>query len=471
MTSLRSRLLWVLLPATTLIWLVAGVVSYLQASHEAVEMLDGQLAQTARLLAARYQERREGQSPSVVEEAVDLGMARHPYEYPMEFQIWDKQGRLRLRSGNAPALALSDTAGYRDIHHGGQPWRMLSAWGPDRMFQIQVAQSLAERERVALEVAVQVGLPIVLALPLLAVILYLAVRRAMRPLDRLAAGVAARSPDNLDTLPANGHAPKEALPLVAALNQLLARLHVALDNERRFTADAAHELRTPLAAIKIQTQVALASPDEAGRRHALRQVWAGTDRASRLVEQLLRLARLDPLAGLEGAAPVRLDELTATLARDMAPLAEASRISLGRVDSPDEIEVRGDAELLRVALRNLIENALRYSPVGSEVTFGATLERERPVLWVRDTGPGVAPDELARLTERFYRGRDVTGEGSGLGLAIVQRVADLHGARLELSSPTVGGFLARILWPGDHGPVAWHPGRVSASGASAERIG
>lgn len=446
--SLRGRLLWVLLPATTLIWLMAGVVSYLQASHEAVEMLDGQLAQTARLLATRVLEQPEDLRPGKAEAAVALDGPPHPYEYPMEYQIWGADGRLWLRSGDAPAVAMSDAPGYRDIFHGGQPWRLLSVWGPGRAFQIQVAQSLDERGRVAVEVATQVGLPIVLALPLLALILYLAVRRAMQPLDRLAAGVAARSPDNLESLPANGHVPSEAQPLVTALNQLLARLRTALDNERRFTADAAHELRTPLAAIKIQTQVALASPDPDDRNHALRQVWAGTDRAGRLVEQLLRLARLDPLAGLDRAAPVELDSLTLALAQDMAPQARAGQISLDRVDSPDPVTVRGDAELLRVALRNLIENALRYSPPGSEVILGAGLEAGRAVLWVRDTGPGVPPEELSRLTERFYRGRDVTQEGSGLGLAIVQRIAELHGARLELANHPERGFLARVVWPG-----------------------
>ena len=450
--SLRSRLLWVLLPATMLIWLVAGVVSYLQASHEAVEMLDGQLAQTARLLAVRFQERHDTIGPGKLDAAVALDAPRHPYEYPMEYQIWGADGRLWLRSGNAPALAMSDAVGYQDFVHGGQPWRMLTTRAPDRAFQIQVAQSLAERERVALEVATQVCLPIVLALPLLAVILYLAVRRGMLPMDRLAAGVAARSPDNLESLCANGHVPKEAQPLVTALNQLLIRLRNALDNERRFTADAAHELRTPLAAINIQTQVALASPDESDRRHALRQVWAGTDRAARLVDQLLRLARLDPLAGPAQSAPVRLDDLATALEQDMAPLAQAADKFLARVDSPDEVQVQGDGELLRVALRNLLENALRYTASGGEVTFGATLERGQPVFWVRDTGPGVAADELARLSERFFRGRDVTQEGSGLGLAIVRRVVELHGARLVLANHPEGGFLARVRWPVPHEP-------------------
>jgi two-component system sensor histidine kinase QseC len=447
MKSLRLRLLLTLLPATILIWLVAGIVSYGMASHEAVEMLDGQLAQSAKLLMAQVHHEKNNNGSRV--RALVEGMANgelHPYEQPLEFQIWGRDGTLWLRSGNAPAEPLARQPGYRDILHHGQPWRMLAIWAPGGEFQVQVAQSLADRERVALEVATQVGLPIVLALPLLALLIYLAVRRAVRPLDVLAHGLAVRSPDNLEALPENGGAPSEVKPLIHALNHLLTRLRGTLENERRFTADAAHELRTPLAAIKIQSQVALASTQETDRLHALRQVQVGTDRASRLVDQLLRLARLDPLAGISQSTDVRLDELATRLADEMGPMARLLGKSLGLVDTPDEVMVRGDEDLLRVALRNLVENALRHTPDGCEVTLGASLEKGLPLLWVRDSGPGVAEDELSRITERFFRGRDVTREGSGLGLAIIRRVAELHGARLELANHPEGGLIARIRW-------------------------
>lgn len=446
MKSLRLRLFLTLLPTTLLIWLVAGVVSYKKASFEAVEMLDGQLAQSAKLLMAQIRHEHNGakSAEAMVERLVEGEL--HPYEQPLEFQIWGADGTLWLRSGNAPATPMAHKAGYQDILHEGRPWRMLATWSPGREFQVQVAQSLADRERVALEVATQVELPIVFVLPGLALLIYLAVRRAMRPLVSLADGVAARSPENLENLPGNGAVPTEVKPLVHALNQLLSRLRTALDNERRFTADAAHELRTPLAAIKIQAQVALASGGEAERRHALRQVQAGTDRASRLVEQLLRLARLDPLAGLERASEVDLDALVEEAEQEFAPLARQAGKSLQRVDTPDNVVVRADPDLLRLALRNLLDNALRHTPEACEVTLGAALDKGLPLLWVRDTGPGVAPDELDRLTERFVRGRDVTQEGCGLGLAIVERVAELHGARLSLTNHPEGGLEARVRW-------------------------
>jgi two-component system sensor histidine kinase QseC len=234
-------------------------------------------------------------------------------------------------------------------------------------------------------------------------------------------------------------------PLLQALNRLLDRLRAALDNERRFTADAAHELRTPLAAIKIQTQVALASADEGDRRHALAQVQAGTERAARLVDQLLRLARLDPLVGLAESANVALDDVVAQVAEEMAPLAREAGRQLTPARSSGVV-VRGDADLLRVALRNLVENALHHAPPGGEVILGAAFEEGSTALWVRDSGPGAAADELERLAERFFRGRDVTHEGSGLGLAIVKRVAELHNARLELNNRPEGGLETRLLW-------------------------
>ncbi|MEW5789032.1 MAG: ATP-binding protein [Pseudomonadota bacterium] len=422
-------------------------MSYQKVNHEALELLDGQLSQSAKLIMARvHHEQGEAyESPHQVE--MTLGGEHHPYEHPLEYQVWKADGDLLLRSGGAPLMPRVGEAGYQVFDHLGQPWRMLTLWAPDHSFQVQVAQSLEARRRVALEVATRVVQPMLIALPLLGLIIYLSVRRAMRPMDRLAQAVAERNPDNLDPLPGNGATPTEVTSLVRALNRLLGRLRAALDNERRFTADAAHELRTPLAAIKIQTQVALASPDEADRQHALRQVLAGTERAGRLVEQLLRLARLDPLLGLEQPVPVRLDRLAAHLAGEVAHQAGAAGRRIELAEGAEAVTVQGDEALLDAALRNLLDNALRHVPQGGWVSLGARAVGTRRELWVRDSGPGVPPEELARLTERFFRGRDRTGEGSGLGLAIVQRVAELHGARLELANHPEGGFLVRIVWP------------------------
>ncbi|MDP2832312.1 MAG: ATP-binding protein [Pseudomonadota bacterium] len=442
MNSLRARLLAMLLAATTLIWLVATGWGYRDARHEAEEMLDAQLAQSARLLLAQTRhemvDEDEGHIASI--EALDE-RELHPYEQKLAFRIRDRQGRVLVASVTSPPDIPNDTGGYADLHDArGRGWRVLVA-GDDTL-RVEVAQSLEIRDELARRVAANLAFPIILMLPLLGVLIYLVVGRALRPLNDLAGKMASRTAANLTPVESDG-LPSEVLPLATALNSLLDRLNHALDSERRFTADAAHELRTPLAAIQIQAQVALASHNEDGRAHAMEQVLAGTRRATRLVEQLLRLARLDPLAGLPATQPIELAALARQVVEDLHLGSQAERL---QVDILDTTSVAGDPDLLRVALRNLLDNAIRYSPEDSRITLGASLENGAPRLWVDDSGSGVAEEELPRLTERFYRGSEVTQGGSGLGLAIVARIAQLHGARLSLENRAEGGLRAMLLW-------------------------
>ena len=437
MNSLRARLLAMLLAVTACIWLGAAWWNYRDARHEAEEMLDAQLAQSARLLLAqvRHELVDEGEVRLASVEALDE-RELHRYEQKLAFRIRDKQGRVLLASANPPPAVADSASGYVDIHGDGLGWRVLVSEHDG--LRVEVAQSLAIRDELARHVASNLALPVLLVLPLLGGLIYLVVGHALRPLDDLAGKMGSRTAANLKPVDCAG-LPRELLPLATALNSLLERLNHALDSERRFTADAAHELRTPLAAIQIQAQVALASHD--GREHALEQVLAGTRRAARLVEELLRLARLDPLAGLPETQPVELGLLARQVAEDLH--LDAARV---RVETVENAVVEGDPELLRVALRNLLDNALRYSPADSPITLGVDTESAAARLWVADSGPGVPEEELPRLTERFYRGSDVTREGSGLGLAIVARIAQLHGARLSLENRPEGGLLAMLAW-------------------------
>jgi two-component system sensor histidine kinase QseC len=449
---------------TLLVWLAAGVGSYFQALHEAEELMDGQLSQSARLLMALVLH-----DPDNLAAASPLARTRgdnvsHPYEQPLEFRIQDRSGRVLLQSSHTPEPVLPPAADakpvFADIHHAGQPWRMLSIRSPDGRYLVHIAHPIQDRDRVGLEVAGQVALPILLALPLLALLVYVSVRRSLKPLEELASDVASRSPDNLENL-SEPLALREAQPLVAALNRLLTRLAATLDNERRFTADAAHELRTPLAAVKIQAQVALASigpgSNPADHQHALRQVLAGADRATRLVEQLLRLARLDPLARLPHSQPVDLAALAASVVADMQGQAIGKQQQLSCIAPAGGVRVLGDADLLGVALRNLIENALRYTPAAGVIEVHAEMvervDAHYPLLCVRDSGPGVDAAEAPRLLERFYRGQAVANatdsNGSGLGLAIVQRIAELHAARLSIENRVGGGLEVSLRWNGN----------------------
>lgn len=439
--SLRARLLVMLLAVTGLIWLGAAWWSFYDARHEAEELLDAQLAQSAHLLLAqtRHELVEENEVQLSAYEALD-DRELHPYEQKLQFRILDSRGRTLLASANPPPALPGHASGYADVYVGGEGWRVLAA--SDGTLRVEVAQSLSIRDELALHLAQRLALPVLLVLPLLGGLIFLVVGRALRPLDDLAGKVASRTASNLAPLEI-APLPCEVLPLATALNSLLERLNHALDSERRFTADAAHELRTPLAAIQIQAQVALASRNEGGRAHALEQVLAGTRHATRLVEQLLRLARLDPLAGLPATQSIEVAALARQVVEDLHLGSQAERLQVEVLNNP---RVMGDPDLLRVALRNLLDNALRYSPPGSPITLGASLENGAPRLWVEDSGLGVAEEELPRLTERFYRGSEVTQGGSGLGLAIVARIAQLHGARLSLENRAEGGLRAMLAW-------------------------
>lgn len=271
--------------------------------------------------------------------------------------------------------------------------------------------------------------PLLFGLPLLGGWIWFATRRGLAPLDGIAREVGARAPDRLDPV-VPVEAPREVRPLLDALNSLFGRVAGALDTERRFTADAAHELRTPLAAIVAQAQVAQRARDDAERIHALDQIATSARRAGRLVEQLLTLARLDPAAGL-ALATVRLDELAAEVCADHGTLALDKHIALA-LDAPEETIVQGHADLLRILLRNLLDNALRYTPAGGKVDVGVTAQAGTVCLSVSDSGPGIPAAERANVLRRFHRLAGQEIEGSGLGLSIVVRIAELHQAEVRL---------------------------------------
>ena len=445
--SLRRRLLLGLSLASLLIWVLAAGLSYRQASHEVQELMDSQMVKTARLLLV--QTRGGAQDIGKLSESMAVlrglgGLNSRRAEMPLEFRISRADGTLLSRSRHAPQTPPAEL-GFAEIERGGQRWRSLTLETEDGAYRVQVTQSSRLRNREALEMATKTVLPLGLLFPLLIGLIYFSVWRGLKPLDDLAAEVAARSPDNLAPV-TPAAAPLETRPLLDALNHLFSRLGTALDNERRFTADAAHELRTPLAALKIQAQVAMATKDPEQSRHALTQVLAGADRTTHLIEQLLRLARLDPIARLPDPQPVNL-ALLANTAAEAAQGSAGIRQQTLNVDLPaTPVEISGDRDLLGAALRNLIDNALRYTPEQGAITIRVGSENGEPQVSVTDNGPGVPAEELPHLIERFYRGRAASAEGSGLGLAIVQRIAELHGARLEVANIAGGGFSARLRW-------------------------
>jgi two-component system sensor histidine kinase QseC len=283
------------------------------------------------------------------------------------------------------------------------------------------------------------------ALPPLGLLVWFAVRSGVRPLDAIAEQVARRAPGHLEPVGSRG-APAELQPLLNRLNTLLATVAATLENERRFTADAAHELRTPLAAIRAQAQVALGAVHNGEQRAALQKVIAGCDRTARLMEQLLTLARLDaPPTAQSGSVPLRA--LAASVLAELAQDAVTRRVDLVLGEGPDAT-VQGNAGLLEVLLRNLIDNGIRYTPAGGTVTVTIANCAGGARLAVTDTGPGITESERNKVMERFYRIAGTGQEGSGLGLSIAARVAQIHGATLSLGAgPGNRGTRADVLFP------------------------
>jgi two-component system sensor histidine kinase QseC len=285
----------------------------------------------------------------------------------------------------------------------------------------------------------------VVAVPLLALAVWWAVYRGTAPLRRLGRTLAERQPDALQPLPLTGLT-SEMEPLIEALNKLLGRISVLLESERRFTADAAHELRTPIAAIRVQAQVALAETDDALRRHALSGTLEGCDRAARLVDQLLTLSRLEadrmpPMATLD------LHALIQRVVAELVPKALAKGQVL-EVEESQACRIPGNETLLAVLVRNLVDNALRYSPQAARVRIGLLQKNERFVLSVEDSGPGLPESDRRRLGERFFRVSGNGESGSGLGWSIVKRIAAAHGFELKIeASVDLGGLAVRVMGP------------------------
>ncbi|MDP1659046.1 MAG: ATP-binding protein [Methylotenera sp.] len=441
MNSLRLRLVLLLSIGLGIAWLVAAWFTHMESRHEIDELFDAQLAQSAQvLLGTTRHELHERDEHGEDEIAIT-----HEYEQKLAFQIW-REGNLLMRSTAAPTTTLgSDREGYSEGVINGEPWRVLTRWDAQYEFMIQVAEPLAARERLARHITLKMLLPTLIALPVLALLIWFGVGAGLRPLQQLKQEVKQRTANRLEPVAMAG-VPEEAVPLVKALNDLFARLEDAFEGERRFTADAAHELRTPLAALKIQAQVALRSKDEAERNSALENVLHGVDRATRLVEQLLTLARVDPETAVTNYKQLDLHALTVSVMADVEPLAHVKQIEM-LLEEGQACHVLGDDTQLRLLLRNLLDNAIRYTPVGGRVSVSVS-DKDSVVLEVRDTGPGIPESEREQVQQRFYRIAGSGEEGSGLGLSIVRRIAELHGARLELGDNGTGpGLLVRVIWP------------------------
>lgn len=446
--SLRLRLILIFSLLALLTWSTASVVAWVMSRNTINEVFDTQQMLFAKRLATAnlgdLLADESARSLPKTKKLVHHGKRGEQDDDALAFAIFDRDGKMLLNDGENGADFLFDgeREGFTDGERKGDDdsWRLVWLTSPDGRYRIVVGQEWDYRRDMALGMVTGQLVPWLATLPVLMLLIALMVGRELRPLRAVAAGLRRRAPDDATPLDAR-QVPAEVRPLVDALNALFARINALLVRERRFTSDAAHELRSPLAALRVQTEVVqLAGDDAPMREHALDNLTVGIDRATRLVDQLLTLSRLDSLSDLAELAPIDWNDLVTMTLAEQDRQAHAAGVTLRYEHRGTPPPRQGETLLLSLLLRNLLDNAVRYTPQGGVVTV--TLSERS--LTVEDDGPGVTVEHLARLGERFYRPPGQEQTGSGLGLSIVQRIAGLHGLQISFANRSAGGFVARL---------------------------
>ena len=437
MTSIRVRLLVSLLALLTLAAVLTAAVTYRNALAQTEALFDYQLQQMA--LSLRDQgEIGAAQADKLADAKLDFVV-----------QIWTVDGRSIYASRPHPALPARARLGLATFEVAGRAWRTYSVATRDRV--IQIAQPVDIRQRLAARWAWRTVLPLLLIAPLAAAGIWWVAAKNLAPLERLAADLRSRDAQSLAPV-ATDHLPDELSPLARSLNQLLERLGHALDRQRAFVADAAHELRSPLTALRLQLELLGRARDEPGREAARQAIGDGIERATRLVEQLLALARNEPGAAAPTMQPVDLVEVARRAVAETVGFAHSRRIDF-ELDAEAPLLLQGDAVSLGLLVRNLADNAVRYSPAGSKVVVSvsapvsAAAGAAGALLRLDDAGPGIPEAERERVFDRFVRRAESGDQGSGLGLAIVRSVAELHGAIVVLDESPLGGLRVDVRFP------------------------
>ena len=441
--SLRRRLLKLLISSISILLLAVSALAYWNSHHEVDELFDAQLAESARVLLDQANTEASG-SAGVVS---DSDHPAHEYERKIAFQIRDSAGNLLLRSATTPKRMLTEhSEGFSDSLIDGKRWRVFAHWNKAHTLQIQVGQLHEIRSELAGKIALSLLVPFLFVIPMVAPLIWVSIERGLKPVNWISDEVRLRAVENLNPIVITD-VPDEIRPLIDSINTLLSRLDYSFENERRFTADAAHELRTPLAALKTQAQVALRANESEKKRKALEQVISGVDRATHLVQQLLTMARLDPQFARMGNVGFDLHQVVVKVLAELANEALAKKIDLG-CDDGEGIQVKGDAEMVGILTSNLVRNAIRYTPENGSVEVRIVEDDGAVWLHVIYNGPGIDPEERVKVFERFYRTLGNRVSGSGLGLSIVKRIADLHHAEVGLESGENGrGLRVSVRFP------------------------
>lgn len=450
MRSIKRYLLAWIMGALALGSVLVVLVTYLVTLEEMNEVFDANLKSVAEAVASHHH------GPKIAGDAQGLPPAPLANEYEIITVTWTPNGERVFSSDSRVELSFSDREGLARQRVEAEEWIVYTRVRPDGV--AQAAQRVFARQYMASESAGKVIPPLLGLAVVVGGFLVFGLRRGLQPLDSTAVGIAARSATSLEPIETR-HVPREITPLVLSINALMARLATSFAAQRRFLADAAHELRSPVTALRLQLQLLKRSGGEAARQEALSEFESGIARSERLIEQLLQVARSEPDGEAIRRDEVDLGELVRSVVSAASVRAEHCDIDLG-ANAAAGVKVRGDGNQLTVLLSNLVENALHYGPRGGVVDVEAVVEGGRPMLRVVDNGPGIPELERERVFDRFYRGEEASARahdaaGSGLGLAIVKAIATRHGAVVSLQVPASGqGLEVRVAFGVGEGAAA-----------------
>jgi len=430
---------WMLAPLL-LLWPMSVTLTFLVAQQIANPPYDRKLAETASLLADHVQ---ISNGSVQLRLGIDVTEVLRPNSTSTaSYMVLGLRGEMVAGDANIPLPPEEETGPgpprLRFDKLNGEEVRVAHTWArlPGQPpVLVQVAETLEARTQLANEIIKGVIVPQFIVLPIAVLLVWLALTRGLAPLTALQARIRRRRPEDRSPIDARG-APEEITPLVESFNDLLGRLSASIQVQKRFIADAAHQMKTPLAGLRMQSELALRETDPQELRRSLRQIAAATERATRLINQLLTLARAEHR---DAEAPmfeeVDLAQLTRNVVREWVPQAIERQIDLGVDVANDGVRIVGAPLMLREMLGNLIDNALRYTPAGGSVTVRALSDGSDALLEVEDTGPGLPEAERERVFDRFYRVLGTSAEGSGLGLAIVREIAEQHDASVSIHTP------------------------------------
>lgn len=452
--SIRKRLLVVLMSLTLGVWGAGAYISYRDTQKELSTLFDAQLVQIAHAIYALTQHELEeelffGGHPNGGDVIADFELDKAGKEYgrKVAFQVWIEGNVLALSSNSAlKGEPLSDqSSGYSERLIKNKPWRVYALSNPTGSIQIYVAELLDVRNTLATQITLRSMSALWVLLPLLAIGIWIGVGRTMRPLQRVADEVSKRKFDRLQPL-STKRVPEESRSLIDAINELFGRLETAFNRERQFTANAAHELKTPLAALKTHAQLSKMAVEPEVQHEALDKVIGGIDRATHMIEQLLTMARLDPEVGLQEVEQVDLCKIATDIIVDCAQSSYEKNIDTG-LDAPESCLIQGSRGAITILMRNLVDNAIRYTPSGGTVDVIIKPDADSVILMVADSGPGIPEEDRQKVFERFYRRDQRVASGSGLGLSIVMRIVELHQGKIEIGESDKGGALFSITFP------------------------